>query len=607
MTTSPNILTASTSSSSGVGATRPTLPQTTRISVAPNPQCSPYLGTPETVTATEFVTEPPAPTLAQQNALAYLREQARPGPRAEVKPPVKVPGGCSSVTQSAEQLFGIIGPQHEVFYRGGAVVRVVRAQGRATIQVVDAATATSRFEKYVGFVKTANGGTTWFDQPTIINEATAKQYLKSDACRTLLPALTGIVHSPLLVERDGRLHQSPSGYDPATGMFVAQQTVMPELPLPEAVGLLNGLLEDFRFQTPGDRSRALASFLTPALKFGGFIHGSIPIEVAEANASQSGKSFRQQLVAAVYGERMGTVTKKQGDPKGLEETFQKQLSDGRAFIQIDNIRGKIDSQMMEAFVTARDSFAVRIAFHPHLTVDPSKHVLFISSNGFESTTDLANRSSIVRILKREQHNFRLHEGRDLVEHVFHHHIRYLSAVYAVIRRWHEAGKPRTEETGHAFHEWCQICDWIIQQVFRGAPLMDGHAEAKERAANPNLTFFRSLAVKLEAAGRLNVPWSASNLAEFCADLDVVIPGLSETNENPNQPRVQVGKAMKAVLEDVGEERRWEGFRLTRTTRTMQTDAGNQDNRTSYTISQLTSCAPGALPRSVSERTSDETQ
>lgn len=606
MTTSHNILTASTSASRGVGATSSTLPQTTRISVDTKPQCSPYLGTPETVTGTEITTEPQAPTLPPQDALAYLREVARPGPRAEAKPTVKVPGGVTSVTQSAEQLFGIIGPKREVFYRGGAMVRVVREQGRATIQVVEAVTATSLFEKYVGFAKTATCGTTWFDKPTIINEGTARQYLKSDACRTLLPALKGIVHSPLLVERDGRLHQSRSGYDPATEMFVAQETVMPELPLPEAVALLNSLLEDFRFQTPGDRSRALASFLTPALKFGGFIRGPIPIEVAEANASQSGKSFRQQLVAAVYGERMGTVTKKQGDPKGLEETFQKQLSDGRAFIQIDNLRGKIDSQMVEAFVTARDSFPVRIAFHPHLNVDPSKQVLFISSNGFESTKDLANRSSIVRILKREQHNFRLYDGRDLVEHVFHHHIRYLSAVYAVIGEWHRAGKPRTEETGHDFHEWCQICDWIIQQVFRGAPLMEGHAEAKERAANPNLTFFRSLAVKLEAAGRLNVLLSASNLAEFCADLGVVIPGLSETNENPNQPRIQVGKAMKAVLDGV-EERRWEGYRLTRTIRPMQTDAGNQDNRTSYTISRLTSCAPGALPRSVSERASDETQ
>lgn len=54
----------------------------------------------------------------------------------------------------------------------------------------------------------------------------------------------------------------------------------------EAVELLSGLLNDFDFVTPGHRSRAIASLLTPALKLGGLIKGPVPVDVAEANASQ---------------------------------------------------------------------------------------------------------------------------------------------------------------------------------------------------------------------------------------------------------------------------------------------------------------------------------
>jgi hypothetical protein len=48
-----------------------------------------------------------------------------------------------------------------------------------------------------------------------------------------------------------------------------------------------------------------------------------------------------------------------------------------------------------------------------------------------------------------------------------------------------------------------VLDWIVQNIFHAAPLMDGHDEAKQRAASPQLTFLRSVAVKLTERQRLN--------------------------------------------------------------------------------------------------------
>ena len=502
------------------------------------------------------------------------------------KPFVPVPSGTTTITESARQLFTAIAPTNELFNRGGVVVRMTEDDGRKVVRPLDDTAAQSFFEKYVIFQKRVKIGEGWYHSDTVISKAVAQQYLKSDECRKRLPKLTGVVNCPVLVERDGALHQFNTGYDAVTGLFVANQTIVADVTIEEAVRRLGSLLEEFDFKTAGDRARALVSLITPALKFGGFLKGPIPVEVAEANLSQSGKSYRQQLVAAIYHEKVATVTRRVGGVGSMEETFQRHLAEGKAFIQFDNVRGRLDSQLVECFLTANGPFPTRTPFSAVVDVDPTKHVLFISSNGFESTKDLANRSSIVRINKRLNHNFRLYNGADLVTHVYDHYTDYLACVFAVVRRWFDAGRKRTAETRHDFKEWCQVGDWIVRNIFAAGPLMDGHEEAKERVSNPSLTFFRNLAVKLEAADRLNEQLTATNIAEFCAEKTVDLPGLSEKcKTDPKERRTHVGRIMKAVLED-GDERIWEGFRIVRMVVPTVTLANNTEQQTRYTVCRV---------------------
>jgi hypothetical protein len=90
----------------------------------------------------------------------------------------------------------------------------------------------------------------------------------------------------------------------------------------------------------GDRSRAIASFITPALKTGGLIQGKVPADVAEADQSQSGKTYRQKLVAAVYNESVSIVSQKIGGVGSVDESLSARLVEGRPFIQFDNFRGR---------------------------------------------------------------------------------------------------------------------------------------------------------------------------------------------------------------------------------------------------------------------------
>jgi hypothetical protein len=549
-------------------------------------------GAPSPADTTAASKLPDDPELVKK-AMAFLEQKSTPEEAARRGLPIiETPGGYVSITESAEALFKAIAPKKELFYRGGVVVELIQEGAGYQMQILDAVAAQSRFEKYGRFIKKVKQGDDWTSTATNISEATAKQYLKSEACRTLLPKLNGILHCALLVEQNGCLHRVEEGYDETTGFFVAMGQKPQEIKLVDAVGLLDGLVNDFDFVTPGDRSRAIASLLTPALKLGGLIKGPVPVDVAEANASQSGKTYRQRMVAALYNQRPAVVTKKGGGVGSMEETFNDHLVKGRVFIQFDNVRGKLDSQYLEAFLTADGSFGARIPFQPTVTIDPSKFIVFISSNGFEATKDLTNRASIIRIRKRENHQFRTSNGRSILQLMYEPEWQSLlrGCLFAVVEEWHRQGKPKSKETRHDFREWCQSLDWIVQNLFHQAPLMDGHQQAKDRASSPQLSFLRAVAIKLNEKQRLGQKISASDLADLCIEGDILMPGLSEENQTVEEGRKQIGKIMGKLFGDKS-ELIMDEFKVARLEERGKSEAGNDQTLYRYTFSLVSVANP----------------
>ena len=505
------------------------------------------------------------------------------------KPDVTVFGGRVSITESSVQLFRAIGQSRRLYYRGGAVVELVDGDHGAEFSVVDATAATSRFEGYVNFkaIRRTEDGPQLV--PTTITEQQARQYLKSTACREQLPNIRAILSFPVLVERNGQLETLENGFDQGTGYFVQYPSTVEDWELGEATNFIQQLLQGFDFETDADFSRAVASFLTPALKFSGLIQGQIPIDVAEANESQSGKTYRQKLVAAAYNHNLASVTQVRAGVGSMEETFCSHLIKGRPFIQIDNVRGKLDSPRIEAFATADGTFNARASHTLNVDVDPSKFVLFISSNGFEATKDLANRASIIRIRRRHNHVFPTHNGMDLLRLVRTQSHLVQGAIARVIAEWYYQGKPRTQETRHSFQEWCQSLDWIVKNLFAQAPLMDNHQEAKERAANPNLSFLRMLAVRLEGRNQLNTPLSASNLVETCNEEELPIPRLKDSS-NDEAARKLIGTIMSQTLK-TGNEVVIEGYRIERQVQSANNASGNWQESKTYIFARLNAPPP----------------
>ena len=285
------------------------------------------------------------------------------------------------------------------------------------------------------------------------------------------------------------------------------------------------------FVTPADKSRAIAAIIAPALKFGELLKTHFPVFVLEADDSQAGKGFFLESIQTIYAEKPSLVGQRKGGVGGLDESLSQALLNGRPFIQYDNVRGRIESQFFEMVMTCPIGGTVpaRVPHRGEVQIRPDRFIFQLSSNGYESTPDMANRSCIIRIRKRRGHAFRKFDEGDLLDHVAAAQPRYLGAVYCVATQWFTHGKnASTDLHGEGrFRRVLQVLDWIVREIFGETPLLEGHKQAQERVANPALNWLRQTAIALEADARLNELLSASELFEVCRGHGIPIPGVAD--------------------------------------------------------------------------------
>jgi hypothetical protein len=462
-----------------------------------------------------------------------------------------LPNGEVTIDQCARELFTKIAPTHTLFWRGGAVTEMVKRKGELVLDVLSPAAARSRLESLAGGFITkviVRGAEAW--KPKTLPEDMARALMESIPARELLPPVDSIVSCALLVPDGDGTKVIGSGYHYEQSVLVANQTEPKDVPLNEAVERLLNVLADFSFQSEGDKSRAVASIITPGLKMAGWIKGFVPCDVAEADDSQSGKTYRQRLVAAIYNEDAAVVTmKKGGGVGGLDESLNSKLISGRPFILFDNLRGRLDSPHLEAFLTATSRFPARIPHKCEIEIDPTKFFVMLTSNGVDATKDLANRSSIIKIHKQRGKVWRTFPEGDLRAHVLAKHDLYIGSVFAVIKAWVAAGKPTTGCTEHDFREWVGILDWIVQNIFKLAPIMSGHQQVQEQVSSPALVWLRAVAIAAEAKKSLSKDLSASDLADICEETDIEIPGAAQKLEDEQVRARRVGGIMKRAFGD----------------------------------------------------------
>jgi hypothetical protein len=500
----------------------------------------------------------PAGIRAEIEALVHAAEPWAPTAdtaNAGALPMVLLPCTAQTISAAGESFGRLLSDGGTHFLRGGTVVKVSHdSDGLPVLDEVRPAALASDFETVAQpskvVVRKTDGEERAEEVPAVCTEQTAKVIAHAESFRRELPPIHVVTRCPVLIERGGRLVEI-AGYDRESGICSAGGETQ-SMPLDEARDQLHNVLSDFRFASPADKTRALAAIITPALVLSGLLGGRAPIDLGEADNSQSGKGYRNKLTAAMYCQSVKAITQKAGGVGSLEESFNMALIRGANMISLDNVKGKLDSPAIESFLT-EDTYTARAPYREPVEIDPRRVVVMLTSNKADMTTDLANRSSCVRILKQKDgYQFKAYPEGDILDHVRANQSRYLGAVFAVVRAWYEAGKPRTTETRHDFRRWAQALDWITQHLLDAGPLMDGHRETQHRMTNPQLNWLRDIAIDVIHAGHDGRWLRASDLLERMEDDGHLPPGLKEdadlTDDETRKRALQaIGRKMAACF------------------------------------------------------------
>ena len=460
---------------------------------------------------------------------------------------IYLPGEESRICDSASNLYRLMAERGDRFLSSGKVARIGHDGVIELLRDQPFRSDAERYGKLLTPRRVPRLGLVYAEKPMTAD--IAKALLAADE-RHGLPPLSLLTELPVLVETDGAMVLTGQGYNPDRGgIYVKRQGGLDpdNLEFDEALKRLRSLLVDFDFVSVGDYARAFAGFITPALRMGGWLGVEpVPVFVGEALDSQTGKGYIQDLTAAIYGEQLHQITKKKGGVGSLDESIASALVTGRPLLQIDNVRGKVDSQLFEMSLTAKGKIPARIPYSGDIQVNPTDRVWFITSNGMETTPDLANRSCIIRLRKRpEDYAFTTFPEGAALDHVKANAGRYLEAVFRVVAQWFVEGKPRMTDTPHDFRVWARTLDWITDYCL-DVRLMEGHRAVQNRISDPALTMLREIALRLSEDGRLGEKVKAHDLGEICDDYEIKIPGLRDGAPDDETAK-QIGRRLARVF------------------------------------------------------------
>ena len=340
----------------------------------------------------------------------------------------------------------------------------------------------------------------------------------------LLDEIRMVSPTPFITEDGSILHQ---GYHPNYQVLVTGGSVS-DVEFDEAVDALDELLCDFAPFTPSDKSRMMASLITPAFKPSKMIVQS-PLFFYSSDQSQAGKGLAAETAPCIFDCIAENVKRRERGAGSFEENIDAALIAGRQFINMDNFKGNLNNEWLEGLITAgENSHGAKASYTRVTPVDSSACNWSLTSNGVRGTEDLVNRMAIVKLKKhKSDYQFRYGSKEGYHQHIQSNQSYYLGCVLAVIQRWIADGKPKGTAGGHSFISWAETLDYIVTNYFAYPPLMQGMSEAKRSISDPIQAWVRLLCIAVNQDDQLGTELSSSEL------VDIICTSNNGADELPN--------------------------------------------------------------------------
>jgi len=384
--------------------------------------------------------------------------------------------------------------------------------------------------------------------------------METDEFREPLHSIELISPCAVAIELDGKLEIVAD--DKVVGDVFAHGEV-PVIPdtVEKAKSTLDKVLVDFKFVSTGDKSRAYASLITPALVMGGLLKGRATIDLTEANESQAGKGYRHKLITAIYKQKTAVVNFGQSGLGSAERSVDSALVSGCRSILLDNVRGKIASQKIESLIT-EDGYSATVPHSPDVTIDPTRIVVSMTTNEASLNRDLANRAAAVRIKKQKKdYEYATYPEGDILEHVRANQPEFHGAVLCIVQEWFNTGCQVDTKAMHEhdFSRWAGVMNHVVTKILGEPDMFKGYADVRKMLHNPRQSWMREVARVLLMEKTSTDPMQTSELLKELeeAGREDLIPSLKdyETLEMGNCARKSstlAGRRLSVLFRDTDE-------------------------------------------------------
>jgi hypothetical protein len=285
------------------------------------------------------------------------------------------------------------------------------------------------------------------------------------------------VQLPVL-RNDGRQQLLPFGFDEESGVYTFPSNVVVDesWTAKQGVDFFLDILSDFPLPVisveengekrimfdPRGVAACIAGMVAP------FAEGLLPAHtlrcgfIYTANQPRSGKSLLAKMaIAPITGQAAGLTLAK--DEESLRNRIDAALLSGQSCLFFDNVKGFIESHVIEALMTL--PYWQGRAFHTQrMFTVKNETTVFISGNNATVSADINGRFIYIELfMDTADPNSRKHkrelDDRWLVDPK--NRSDMLSALWALVRNWDAKGRPGAPTHLAGFRAWCDVVGGIV--------------------------------------------------------------------------------------------------------------------------------------------------
>ena len=326
------------------------------------------------------------------------------------------------------------------------------------------------------------------------------------------------------IRRDGCIELMPEGYDEATQTLTVSSAVYADdLPFTSGVKTIRDLFSEFEF-ADGGRSLAVAVAGLVGLYAAQLVpDGELrPAFTYTKNAEGAGgTTCAACAIVPVLGDLPTGVKPKDEDE--MRKMLSTTIREGRTALLLDNLKGRLDSAALEAFLSA-PTWKDRLLGSNESIEGQNNVTVFVTANGLTVSPDWRRRSLFIELhLSEERAEDRVFTRPLSVPLLLSMRSEILAACWALVTNWDAKGRPQPSRSHSAFPAWARIIGGIVESAGFDCPLVTGEVS---NVADEDGAAIRTLVEAME----LDKPYTSKDLAALCREREVFLNIVADSEE-----------------------------------------------------------------------------